>query len=300
MLSNPGRIFRELLKGPNALVAPGAYDGISARLIERAGFKSIYRTGGGTSATLLGQPDLGLTTLTEMVDHATRISAAVNLPVIADADTGYGNVLNVIRTVHEFERAGVAAIHLEDQVFPKRCAFMAGKEVVPIGEFVDKIKAALAERMNEDFMIIARSDARGSEGLQKSIDRCKHYIDAGAEMLFYSGPESLQDIEEVSKQLGGAVPLMANMSAGSATPSLTVSELEQMGYKFIIFPGMCMFVAISAIQESLAFLKERGTDEGAQGDRKLVGPLDFYRQLGLDDWMEIEKKYGIGSGAENQ
>lgn len=300
MLSNPGRLFRELLAGPKALVAPGAYDGISARLIEQAGFKAIYRTGGGTSATLLGQPDLGLTTMTEMVDHAARIVSSVNVPVIADADTGFGNVLNVIRTVHEFERSGVAAIHLEDQIFPKRCAFMSGKEVVDKEEFIEKIKAAVSERMNDDFVIIARTDARGPEGLQKAIDRCKYYAEAGADVLFFSGPESMHDVEQVAIQLSDTVPLMANMSAGSATPSLTTHELEQMGYKFIIFPGMCMFVAASAIQEALEFLKERGTDEGAQGDRKLVGPLDFYRKLGLQDWMEIEKKYGIGVGAANR
>ena len=186
---SPGARLRELMAQPSTLVAPGAYDGISARLIEAAGFQALYRTGGGTSASYLGHPDLGLLTLTEMVDHARRIAASVRIPVIADADTGYGNALNVIRTVHEFERAGVAGIHLEDQVFPKRCGFLRGKAVIPREEFVTKIKAAVSERLSDDFVIIARTDARAVEGLDAAIERCKYYADAGADALFFEAPE---------------------------------------------------------------------------------------------------------------
>lgn len=293
VLAKPGEILRNLLERPGALVAPGAYDGISARLIQEAGFEALYRTGGGTSASLLGQPDLGLLTMVEMAAHAARIAAAVEIPVIADADTGYGNALNVVRTVHEFERAGVAAIHLEDQVFPKRCGFLAGKDVISREEFVAKVKAAVNERSTDDLVIIARTDARQVEGLDQAIERCKYYADAGAEVLFFEAPESIADIEEIGKELSEFAPLMINMSAGSKTPPVTSRELEQMGYKLVIYPGICMFNALGAMREALQYLKDNETDDGASGDREAVGPFELFEALGLSRWRELEEKYRV-------
>jgi len=287
LLQNPGRVLRDLMKGKEVLVAPGAYDGFSARLIEEAGFKVAYRTGAGAAATMLGQPDIGLMTMSETVSHAANIAAAIKIPVIADADTGYGNALNVIRTVHEFERAGVAAIHLEDQVFPKRCGHLEGKKVIPMEEFVAKIKAAVNERMNKDFVIIARTDARAVEGVEKAIERCKHYVEAGADMIFFEAPQSLDEIETVAEKLAAQVPLLINMvGSASKTPAVNVKELEQMGYKVVIFPSACTSPALVKMREALVYLKEKGTDEGL-----VASPLALFRVVGIEDWMELEKKY---------
>lgn len=286
MLQNAGRILRDLMKGSEILLAPGAYDGFSARLIEEAGFKVAYRTGAGAAATVLGQPDIGLITMSEMVSHAANIAAAIKIPVISDADTGYGNALNVIRTVHEFERAGVAAIHLEDQVFPKRCGHLEGKRVIPTEEFTAKIRAAANERMNKDFVIIARTDARAVEGVEKTLDRCKYYVEAGADMIFFEAPQSLGEIETVAKELATQVPLLINMVGGlGKTPSVNAKELEQMGYKVVIFPAACMSAAVVKMREALAYIKEKRTEEG------FLSPLDLFRIVGIDDWMKWEKKY---------
>lgn len=278
--------LRRMLNEPGIIVAPGAYDGISARLIERHGFKAVYMTGAGTAASALGQADLGLTTLTEMATHAGHIASCISLPLIADADTGYGNPLNVIRTVREYERAGVAALHLEDQVFPKKCGHIAGKAVIPMKEFAEKIRAAAENRTDPDFIIIARTDARAVNGIDDAIERGLRYREAGADVIFVEAPTSREEIERVAREI--KAPLLSNQVPGGKTPGLTVTELEKLGYKIVIFPVVSLMSATLAIESALTKLKERGTDwhEGP-----VLSPMDIFQRVGIDWWLEAEKKY---------
>jgi len=275
-----------MLNAPGIIVAPGAYDGLSARLIERQGFKAVYMTGAGTAASVLGQPDVGLTTLSEMTTHAANIASCVSLPVISDADTGYGNPLNVIRTVREYERAGVAGIPLEDQVFPKKCGHIAGKAVIPLKEFAEKIRAAAENRRDEDFVIIARTDARAVNGLDDAIERGLCYREAGADVIFVEAPTSREEIERVAREI--KAPLLSNQVPGGKTPGLTVSELEQLGYKIVIFPVVGLMAATLAIEKSLTQLKETGTD---WNEGPVLSPMDIFQKVGIDWWLEAEKKY---------
>ncbi|MGH7961114.1 MAG: isocitrate lyase/PEP mutase family protein, partial [Candidatus Binatia bacterium] len=229
------RRLRELLALPEPILIPGAYDALSARLIEAAGFPAVYMTGFGTAASLLGRPDVGLLGMSEMVDNARRIVQAVAVPVIADADTGYGNPLNVIRTVQEYERAGVAAIHIEDQVMPKRCGHMESKQVIACDEMVEKIRAAVAARRSADFVIIARTDARAVEGLEQALQRARRYAEAGADVLFVEAPQSEQEIETVANTLTG-IPLLFNWAEGGKTPPVSLARLRECGFRIVIFP----------------------------------------------------------------
>jgi carboxyvinyl-carboxyphosphonate phosphorylmutase len=275
-----------MLSEPGIIVAPGAYDGVSARLIERHGFKAVYMTGAGAAASMLGQPDVGLTTLTEMAAHAGHIASCIALPLIADADTGYGNPLNVIRTVREYERAGVAALHLEDQVFPKKCGHIAGKAVIPAKEFAEKIRAASENRTDPDFIIIARTDARAVNGIDDAIDRGLLYHEAGADVIFVEAPTSREEIERVAREI--KAPLLSNQVPGGRTPGLTVSELEKLGYKIVIFPVVGLMAATLAIEKALAQLKETGTD---WNDGPVLSPMDIFQRVGIDWWLEAERKY---------
>ncbi len=281
--------LRQMLNAPGIIVAPGAYDGLSARLIERQGFKAIYMTGAGTAASALGQPDIGLTTLTEMTTHAAHIASCVSLPVIADADTGYGNALNVIRTVREYERAGVAAIHLEDQVFPKRCGHLAGKAVIPAKEFTEKIRAAAENRSDPDFVIIARTDARAVNGLDDALERSRLYQEAGADVIFVEAPTSREEIERVAKEIHA--PLLSNQVPGGRTPGLTAAELEKLGYKIVIFPVVSLMAATLAIENALTKLQKTGTD---WHDGPVLSPLEIFQKVGIDAWLEQERKYTNG------
>jgi 2-methylisocitrate lyase-like PEP mutase family enzyme len=206
------RRLRELLSGAEPVLAPGAYDALSARLIEAAGFPCVYMTGFGTAAAMLGRPDIGLLTGTEMVDNARRITGAVAVPVVADADTGYGSPLNVIRTVLDFERAGVAGIHLEDQMMPKRCGHLSGKVLVSQDDMAAKVRAAVAARTDADFVVIARTDARAVEGMDGALRRASAYLDAGADVLFVEAPETEAEIERVAAEFAG-VPLLFNWAS---------------------------------------------------------------------------------------
>ncbi len=216
--------LRELLNKPGIIRAPGVYDAWSARLVEAAGFRAAYMTGFGTSASVLGQPDIGFLTLTEMVTHAGNIANAIGIPVIADADTGYGGSLNVVRTVREYERAGVAALHIEDQVVPKRCGHMEGKQIIPVGDMVAKIRAAVHARRSDDFVIIIRTDARAVEGLDAAIERARAYDEAGADIIFIEAPESVEEMKKIAGIF--EKPLFANMVEKGRTPFLTGRELE--------------------------------------------------------------------------
>jgi carboxyvinyl-carboxyphosphonate phosphorylmutase len=279
-----------MLQEPGIIVAPGAYDGLSARLIERAGFRVVYMTGAGTAASALGQPDVGLTTLTEMTTQAAHIASCVSLPVIADADTGYGNALNVIRTVREYERAGVAAIHLEDQVFPKKCGHISGKAVIPMKEFAEKIRAASENRTDPDFVLIARTDARAVNGIEDAIERGLCYREAGADVIFVEAPTSREEIERVAKEI--KAPLLSNQVPGGKTPALKAPELEKLGYKIAIFPVVSLMEATLAIENALARLKTEQTDwhEGP-----ILTPMDIFQKVGIDWWLQAEQRYGRGN-----
>jgi 2,3-dimethylmalate lyase len=278
--------LRQMLAAPGLIVAPGAYDGISARLIEAAGFSAVYMTGAGTAASHLGQPDLGLATLTEMANHAAHLASAVSLPVIADADTGYGNALNAVRTVREYERAGVAGLHMEDQVAPKKCGHIAGKQVVPTREFAEKIRAAAEHRTDPDFVIIARTDARAVTSLEDAIDRGNRYAEAGADLIFVEAPQTLDEIHRVAREV--KAPLLANMVQGGKTPRVPTAELERLGFRIAIFPAVCMAAAIPAMERALGLLKAHGTDwhEGP-----VLSPMDIFRKVGFDWWHSVEEKY---------
>lgn len=253
----PARL-RELLSGGGPVLAPGSYDALSARLVEAAGFEAVYMTGFGTAAGRLGRPDVGLLDLSEMVDNARRITAAVDLPVIADADTGYGNAINVIRTVQEYERAGVAALHLEDQVAPKRCGHMDGKACVPVDEFESKLRAATDARSPEGPLIIARTDARATEGFDAAVDRAHRYRAAGADLLFVEALQGVDEIEAVARELSD-VPLLFNWVEGGKTPPIPLQQLVEWGFALVIFPITTLLAATGAIQRTLASIRTNGT-----------------------------------------
>jgi 2-methylisocitrate lyase-like PEP mutase family enzyme len=272
------------------VVAPGAYDALSARLIEQAGFPAVYMTGFGAAAALLGRPDIGLLSGSEMVDHARRIAASVAVPVVADADTGYGNPINVIRTVRQFERAGVAAIHLEDQVMPKRCGHMSGKVLVPADDMVAKIRAAVAARTDPDFVIIARTDARAVEGLPAALDRAARYRDAGADVLFVEAPEDDGEIAAVADRFGD-VPLLFNWAEGGRTPPLDLDRLRQLGFRIVIFPIGALLSAATAVRSFLAGLGENGTPVAQLPGLPTID--QFAELLGMDEVRELEDRFKV-------
>ena len=250
--------LRELLARPEPLVAPGAYDALSARLVEQAGFDVVYMTGFGTTASLAGRPDVGLLTGTEMVDNARRIAAAVDVPVIADADTGYGNAINVVRTVQAYEQAGVAGIHIEDQVMPKKCGHMSGKAVIGADEMAGKIRAAVAARRDPDFVLIARTDAAAVEGLDAAVARARAYAEAGADLLFVEAPTSEEDIARVAGELRDVAPLVFNWAEGGKTPPLSLARMTELGFSLVIYPIGTLLAATTGIRALLATLKRDG------------------------------------------
>jgi methylisocitrate lyase len=282
-----GAALRALLKKSEILIAPGAHNAFTARIIEQAGFRAVYLTGSGASMDLLGMPDLGFLTMTEMVAHARNIVQATSLPVIADADTGYGNALNVMRTIREYENAGVGGVHIEDQVAPKRCGHFAGKEVISPQEMVGKIEAALDARENPDFLIIARTDARAMLGVQEAIERGKAYREAGADMIFVDAPESEEELRLIARSIPG--PVMANLSEGGKTPLLSARELQEMGYRLVIYPRSAAGAAAKAIQELMAVLKKEGTTKSFLD--RMVTFEGRNRITGLAHYQELEKKY---------
>ncbi len=249
--------FRQLLKDPCIIAAPGAYDCLSARLIEAAGFPAVYMTGAGFSVSGIGYPDLGLATMTEMLEHAAYVADAVDVPVIAAADTGYGGILNVRRTVRQYERAGVAAIHIEDQDVPKRCGHLEDKRVIPVEDMVQKIRAAVDARTDDDLTIIVRTDALAVTGWDDSMRRCEEYIRAGADVLFVEALRNQDDVRRAANNLD--VPLLYNYVETGKSPLLSVSELEDAGYKIVIFPSSTILAAMHAVNNVLAELKEKGT-----------------------------------------
>jgi len=281
--------LRDLLAAPGLIVAPGAYDAIGARLIEQAGFDAVYMTGAGTSMAR-GYPDFGLLTQTEMADNAGVMARSVAVPVIADADTGYGNELNITRTVREYEARGVAAIHLEDQVSPKRCGHLDGKEVVSRGEFVSKIRAAVEARRSREFLVIARTDARAVLGLDEAIDRANAALEAGADIAFVEATQTREEAELVPRRVHGACLL--NIVAGGRTPVLDTAVAEAMGYKLALVPGLMISTAIEAGDAALAALKSSGVVPSVAAS---VG--ETFRRFGADDWDLLRRRFNAGVDA---
>lgn len=290
MNERPTTRLRALIARPGCVVAPGVADALAARLVAREGFEAAYMTGFGTSITRLGMPDIGLLTMSEMVDNAARIAEIAGVPLIADADTGYGNPMNVRRTIREYEKAGVAAVHLEDQSWPKRCGHLAGKRVVPQAEMVAKIKAAVDARQDPDFMIITRTDAIAVEGLERALERGQAYREAGADMLFIEAPVGREQVEQVAKRFQG-VPLLYNMAASGKTPDIPAAELGKLGFKLAIFPNYVILAAIPAIQAMLRELKKTGTI-GHWRDR-MATFKEFTEIAGLPEVQQLEARYGV-------
>jgi 2-methylisocitrate lyase-like PEP mutase family enzyme len=256
--------------------------------VEEAGFPAVYMTGFGTAASLIGRPDVGLLTMSEMVENAARIVAACELPVIADADTGYGNPINVIRTVQEFERAGVAAIHIEDQVAPKKCGHMEGKQVIPAAEMEAKVRAAVAARVSDDFVIIARTDARAVEGMAGAIERAKRYRDAGADVLFVEAAETEDEVAAVARELAG-IPLLFNWAEGGKTPPLDHASLAELGFRIVIFPIATLLGTTRCIRHVLAEIRAAGTPLPIMDQLPRFGEfLDF---IGLPEIHELEDRF---------
>jgi carboxyvinyl-carboxyphosphonate phosphorylmutase len=280
--------FRALLESGQTIVAPGAFDPLAARLVEEAGFPAVYMTGFGTSAALLGRPDVGLLTMTEMADNAARIAACVDIPLIADADTGYGNPLNVIRTVGAYEAAGAAGIHIEDQVAPKKCGHMEGKLVIPPAEMAAKIAAATEARTDPDFVIIARTDARAVEGLDRALARARMYLDAGADALFIEALTSEAEIAEAARAFPG-VPLLFNWAEGGKTPPLSLARLQELGYRIVIFPISTLLAATAAMRGILHEIARAGTPAAALGDLPAFG--EFVNFIGLPEVRAAEQRY---------
>ncbi|PYM04665.1 MAG: carboxyvinyl-carboxyphosphonate phosphorylmutase [Candidatus Rokuibacteriota bacterium] len=279
--------LRQLVAGKQGLVVPGAYDGVSARLVERAGFPAVYMTGYGTSASRLGLPDMGFAGLTDMVDHARNLAAAVSIPLIADADTGYGNALTVRRTVSMYEAAGVAALHLEDQVAPKRCGHLTGQQVVPLAEFEGKIRAAVEARTDPDLLIIARTDAISAVGFDEALRRGEAAAKAGADVLFIEAPKTDTQIERVARAFD--TPLLFNYASGGRSPLLPFTRLRDLGYAVILLPVDALFVAAKAIQ---AFLRDlRAADDVLGFADRAMSFSDFNELIGVTAQLSLADRY---------
>ena len=284
MPSNATRL-RALLAGPDMVIAPGAYDGITARLIDQAGFPAVYMTGAGTAATY-GYPDYGLLTMSEMVDNAGRIVRAVGVPVIADADTGYGNELNVVRTVREYEQRGVAALHLEDQGFPKKCGHLDDKEIIPREDWLAKIRAAAGARDNADFLIIARTDSRAVIDFDEAIARANAALAAGADMVFVEAPQTLEEVAAIPKLVKG--PCLLNVVWGGKTPDLDLNDAQAMGYRLAIVPGMLFKAAMTACDAALAQLKAEHRHP-VPTNRLTV--REAFARVGAAEWDDLRTRF---------
>jgi 2-methylisocitrate lyase-like PEP mutase family enzyme len=286
-LSTPARL-RALLREDGMVVAPGAYDCISARVIAQAGFPAVYMTGAGTAA-MLGYPDFGLVTMSEMADNAGRIAAAVAVPVIADADTGYGNELNVTRTVREYEKRGVAGLHIEDQGFPKKCGHLDDKTVIPLEEYIAKVRAAAAARSNPDFLLIARTDSRAVIGFEEAVRRMNAALAAGADMAFLEAPQTPEEVAAVPRLVKG--PCLLNVVSGGKTPVLDLDHAQKLGFKLAILPGLLFQTAVPAFDAVLAEVKATHRHP----DMK-VSIKEKFRRMGSDEWDALRTRFREDTG----
>jgi 2-methylisocitrate lyase-like PEP mutase family enzyme len=282
-----GKQFRKLLARDGMIIAPGAYDCITARTIAQAKFDAVYMTGAGTAATL-GYPDYGLVTMSEMADNAGRIAQSVDVPVIADADTGYGNELNATRTIREYERRGVAGLHIEDQGFPKKCGHLDNKVIAPLDEFVAKIRAAVAARTDPDFFIIARTDARASLGLDEAVRRANAALQAGADMAFVEAPQTVEEVASVPKLVKG--PCLLNVVWGGKTPQIAFDDAQKMGYKLAIVPGMLFKAVLGVCETTLAELRKAGRHPQLD---KAMTVREAFRRVGADEWDAVQEKFKV-------
>ncbi len=283
------KTLRKLLADKAILVAPGAHDALSARVVEKCGFAAVYMTGYGQAASALGQPDIGLLSMTEMLDRARKMVAAVSIPVIADADTGFGNAINVMRTVREYEAAGVAALQLEDQVAPKRCGHMSNRKVVSAEQMVGKIKAAIAARQDPDLAIIARTDARTEHGIDEAIRRGKLYEEAGADIIFVESVESEDEMKKVHEAI--KKPSLANMVEGGRTPLLPNDKLEALGYSLVIYPTASTYVTAKAMFTLYEGLKKEGTTKNLQDS--MIVFSQFNDLVGLGEFGKLSDQYVV-------
>ena len=282
---NRGRQLRELMSEGECVIAPGAHDGLTARLIAQAGFASVYMTGGGTSSGF-GYPDYGLLTMSEMVQNAGRIVDAVDLPVISDADNGYGNELNVYRTIQTFEKAGVAGVHIEDQAFQKKCGHLEDKELVSLDDYLAKIRAAADARRSDDFVIIARTDARASLGFEEAARRCRAALQAGADVAFLEAPQTIDEVSAAPREVGG--PCLLNVVRGGKTPEVTFEQATAFGYAIAIVPGLLLIQAIGACEQAPAAMKEEGRHPVPLAD---LSPAQAFAKVGATEWEPRREKY---------
>ena len=280
--------LRQMLDEPEIIVLPGAYDALTARLAERAGFNACFTTGFGFAATVLGVPDYGLLTMSETIDRVRHVVQALSVPLVADMDTGYGNALNVVRTVRECVALGVAGIILEDQEWPKKCGHFEGKRVIAAEEQAAKLRAAVEARGDDDLVIIGRTDARQPLGLEEAIRRGKMYREAGADVVFVEAPRSVEELQEVARAIPDA-PLFANMIEGGKTPLLSSAELQELGYKMVVYPLSALFSAAKAVEETYrALFDEKST---ASRQEAMVTLGQFEEMIDVPAWQEIERKY---------
>tara|TARA_B100001245_G_C22866587_1_gene416757 strand:- start:48 stop:908 length:861 start_codon:yes stop_codon:yes gene_type:complete len=279
--------LRQLIERPGIIVAPGAYDCLTAKIIQQSGFPAVYMTGAGTSVARYGFPDLALASMTEMISNAADITASVSVPVIADADTGYGGLLNVGRTVRKYEQSGVAAIHIEDQEFPKRCGHLDDKRVIPTEDMIPKIMEAVESRTDKDFLIIVRTDALAVTGWEDTMDRCHRYIDAGADVLFVEALRSREDAQRAVELL--PVPLLYNFVETGKSPLLSASDLESIGFKIVIFPASNLLLVTATIQKLMAELKEKGTTIGMM--EQMVSLQECFELMGLSEMLAVDAKH---------
>lgn len=285
-------VLRERLGGPEIVVLPGAYDALSARLAQRAGFDALFTTGFGFAAAALGAPDYGLLTASEVLDRVRPIAAAVDVPLVADMDTGYGNPLNVVRTVRECVAAGVAGIILEDQEWPKKCGHFEGKRVIPAEEHAQKLRAAADTRdaAGDDLVIVGRTDARAPLGLDEAIRRGRLYREAGADVVFVEAPQSLAELKAVREAIPDA-PLFANMIEGGKTPLLSSAELQELGYAMVVYPLAALFSAARAVADTYRALFEEKTTAGRTD--AMAGFREFEEIVGVPAWRDLEARYGV-------
>jgi carboxyvinyl-carboxyphosphonate phosphorylmutase len=279
--------LRQMFQEPGIIVAPGAYDCLTAKIIQQAGFPAVYMTGAGTSVARLGYPDLALATASEMIANAAEIAAAVNVPVIADADTGYGGVLNIQRTIRQYERAGVAAVHVEDQEFPKRCGHLDNKQVVPVSDMTQKIRAAVDARTDEDFVIIVRTDALAVTGWDDTIHRCKEYVMAGVDALFIEALRTPEEAEQVTQIFN--LPLLYNFVETGKSPLIPTQELERLGFKLVIFPVSALLTICNTVTNLMRELKQHGTTSHLMNN--MVSLEGCFETVGLSEMLAQGNRY---------
>jgi len=284
---NKCNLLRKRLSGPGIILSPGVYDCLSAKIAERTGFEVIFTSGFGISGSVLGYPDYGLLTATEMLNAAGNISKSVDIPLIADIDTGYGNPLNVVRTIKEVIELGIAGVILEDQEWPKRCGHLEGKRIISMEEHVEKIRAARFASGESGLVIVARTDAREELGLEEAIRRGKAYYEAGADVIFIEAPKTEEELREIPSALPD-VPLLANMIEGGKTPCLSVRDLERLGYKLGVFALSGLFAATKAIEDCFNFLKENGTTSGFENTSSFK---DYKEIINIKRYQELEEKF---------